>query len=312
MKIRYFFFGNTSKIAFAFSLAVILLSAFTAKAQDDDIAKIISDVSVDTQRGAIFNYTYQMRFSYNRHKFGGRKFWRIYEAILPSRHSLKKFFGHPLILIEDSENRITDEQINISRLEVAKLLEKAENEKDDKISESEKPAEDGGYWTVGFSNDKKRVKVNVLQLLKNSSFSNLRREEINGRSIILLDFIPNPSAIYEKTLAYLSKLEGQIRIDEADKRVTAVEGYVVSEFAKLKDKPEAERQKSAVFLFLQTKVAEGFWFPQNVRLNFSKHPELFETAEIEYSFSNYKKGRVEIFYREDQTKTQTETPPTQP
>lgn len=311
MKYRNLFFGQIVKSAFAGCLVIILFSAFTVKAQDDEITKIINDVSVDTQRGAILNYTYQMRFSYNRHKFGGRKFWRIYEAILPSRHSLKKFFGHPLILIEDSENRITDEQINISRLEIAKLLEKTENENDDKISENEKPAEDGGYWTVGFSNDTKRVKVNVWQLLKNSSFSNLRREEINGRSIIYLDFAPNPSAIYEKPLAYLLKLEGQIRIDEADKRVTAVEGYAVSEFAKLKDKPEAERQKIAVFLFLQTKVAEGFWFPQTVRLNFSKHPELFETAEIEYSFSNYKKGRVEIFYREDQTKTQTETSPAQ-
>ena len=72
----------------------VLFSVSNVNAQQDEIETLIKDVSADTQKGAIFGYTYQMKFSYNRRgKFGtGRKFSRIYEAIIPNRFSLKKTY----------------------------------------------------------------------------------------------------------------------------------------------------------------------------------------------------------------------------
>lgn len=240
-----------------------------------------------------------MKFSYRKQKFGGRKFTRLYEAILPSSFSLTRLFGHPLILLEDSERMITDEQIRMARQDVAVLLEKAENEKEVKLTSTEKPLADSGYWTVGMNNGSHRIKVYVLQLLKNACFSNLQRTQIDGRSIISIDFAPKPNAVFEKTLAYFSKTEGQIRIDETDKRITSIEGDMLGEYAKHKEKSGEERRKKALFLFLQIKVAEDFWFPQVVRLNFVKHSELFDAVEIEYTFSKYNKGRVDIQFVED-------------
>ncbi len=296
-------------LLFVVCIAFILFASVAVKPQDSEIEKIISEVSVDTQKGAIFNYTYLMRFSFHRHKFGGRKFTRLYEAILPSRYSVERFFGHPLILVEDSENALTDEQIRNTRQFVAEQLQKIEEAKDDKAANNERPAEDGGYWTVGFSSNGQRLKIDVLQLLKNVKLSNLQRTELNGRKIISIEFMPNTTATFEKSLSYLPKIEGQIRIDETDKRIIAIEGYAPGEFAKWKDKTDEERRREAVFLFQQAKVEEGFWFPQVVRLNFNKHPEIFEEVELEFAFSNYKKSRVDIDFQEKQEQ-KTEASPT--
>ena len=75
-------------ILFVFCPAVLPVGV---RAQHDEIGARIKDVSVDTQKGAIFGYTYQMKFSYHRNgKMGlGRKFTRLYEAIIPNRLTIR-------------------------------------------------------------------------------------------------------------------------------------------------------------------------------------------------------------------------------
>lgn len=271
----------------------VLFLASDARSQESEIDRMIKEVSIDSQKGAISNYTYFMKFSYERHKkFAGRKFTRLYEAILPSKFSTNRIYRHQLVLLQDSEKNIPEVDIMNARKELAKELEKAENEADKQSVE--KPNDDGGYWAVAFSTDGRRVKVDVLQLLKNVQMSNLQRKQIDGKSLVTIDFIPKAEAVLEKNLSYLSKIEGQILIDETDKRIIRVEGFAPGEFVKLKDKTDAERQKEMVFLFLQTKVFEGFWFPQTVWVNFAKHPEIFETIEVQFNFSNYKKANVDV------------------
>lgn len=278
-------------------VSLVLFSAIDARAQEDDVAeinKIIEEVSVDTQKGAISNYTYLMKFSYERHKkLAGRKFTRLYEAILPSKISTNKVYSHQILLIQDSEKKLTDEEIMIARRNLARDLERDENEADNPANQAQ-TFEDGGYWTTSFLNEGKKIKVDIMKLLQNSKLGNLQRKKVDGKNLATIDFSPKPDAVLEKTLAYLSKIEGRITIDETDKRIVRVEGFALGEFAGLKEKPEAERQKELVFLFTQTKVSEGFWFPQTIWLNFAKHPEIFEAIEIQYNFSSYKKASVDV------------------
>lgn len=272
----------------------VLFLTSAAEAQESEIDRIIKEVSVNTQKGAISNYTYFMKFSYERHKkFAGRKFTRLYEAILPAKFSTNRVYQHQLVLLQDSEKEISEVDILNARKELAKELEKAENEAD-KQAVQEKPNDDGGYWAVAFSTDGRSVKVDVLQLLKNTRLSNLQRRQVNGKSLVTIDFTPKAEAVLEKSLAYLSKIEGQILIDETDRRIIRIEGFAPGEFVKHKDKIDAERQKEMVFLFLQTKVFEGFWFPQTVWVNFAEHPEIFETIEVQFDFSKYKKAIVDV------------------
>lgn len=303
MRIKNLFFVHKTIISFALCIAFILFSGVSeVKSQDSDISKIIEQVSEDSQKGAIFSYSYMMKVSYERHKLGGRKFTRLYEAIIPSRFSLNRMYAHPLILLRDSEKTISEDAIRNTRKMIAKEIEKAENEQEKALTGDQKPLQDGGYWSFGFSSESKRIEVNVITLLKSSFLSNLQRKQVEGRNLVLIEFAPNPAASFDRPLAYLEKIEGQIWIDETDKRIVKIEGYALGEFAKHKDKLDAERQKEMVFLFQQKKVSEGFWFPQSVWFNFSKHPEIFADFEIEFTFSDYKKGSVDIQYMEDKSK----------
>jgi hypothetical protein len=286
-------------------LAIFCVLSLTVSGfgQEKDPEAIVREASVDTQRGAIFNYTYHMRFSFERHKkMAGRKFSRLYEAILPSRFALNRNYSHPFVLLQDSERNVTAEEIMNMRKDLAKELERAEKEEETNTKIAETPKDDGGYWTIGFTNEGKRIKIDVLQILKNSRLSNFQRRTVNGRTVVAADFNPNPDFVYEKQLTYLSKIEGQILIDETDKRIVRVEGFALGAFGALREKTDAEREKEAVFLFLQTKVAEGFWFPLTVGLNFGKHPEIFDPIEVTFSFSNYKKSSVDVKDQLDEVK----------
>lgn len=293
-----FMFGV--RVFSALCTALVLFSVVSVvKAQDAEIEKIVGEVSADSQKGAIFSYSYMMKISYERHKFGGRKFTRLYEAIIPSRFSLNRIYSHPFILVRDSEKPVSEDAIRNMRKMIAKQIEQAETEEERERRADEKPPEDGGYWTIGFSAGSEKIKVDVFQLLKNARLGNLQKKQIDGRTIVSLDFAPKTETVFEKPLSYLSKIEGRIWIDEADKRITRVEGFPVGKLTELKDKPETERRREMVFLFAQSKVAEGFWFPQTIRLNFDKHPEIFEEFEVEFTFTEYKKGSVEVQYNED-------------
>lgn len=283
-------------IAFYFSVTVFCICAVTSQAQDNqaEIEKWVEDVCIDTQKGAIFDYTYLLKLSYDKHKKGGfgRKFTRLYEAILPSRFTLTKTYSHPLVLINDSENPVTKNSIDLARQDLIKEMERAESVVD-------KPGEqqvnlDGGYWTMQLKANKEKAKIDIYKMVKIASFSNLQKKQLDGRDIILMDFTPQAAVIFDTALTYIAKIEGQVWIDTATKRIIRVEGFPNGTFREIRSKPDAERENEAVMLFIQTRVAENFWFPKIVRLDFTKHPEIFETIKLEFSFSDYVKANVQI------------------
>lgn len=293
-------------ISFLFVSLVLLSTSATAQ-EDPEIERLIGAVSVDTQRGAFSSYTYLMRFSYERHrKFAGKKFTRLYEAILPSKFATNRMYPHQILLLEDSERRLTPDDIMLARQNLARELEKAEQEAENQPSDAQ-VFEGGGYWSTDFYNYGKTIRVDVLKLLKCVKFANLQRRKVDGKDIATIDFSPKTDAVLEKTMVYLAKLEGQITIDETDKRVIRIEGYAPGEFTLNREKADAERQKEMIFLFSQMKVTEGFWFPQTVMLNFGKHPEIFDPIEVQYSFIRYKKASVDVKDTIETPKEPTET-----
>ncbi len=277
-------------------LMIFSFSAIRLRAQQQtEIEKWIDDVCIDNQKEAIFDYTYLLKISYDKRKkggFGGRKFARTYEAILPSRFTLSKTYTHPLVLIEDSENTVTKDSIDNARKDLVKEMERAESVVDKPGEVKKNP--DGGYWTMQLKANKEKAKVDIYKLMKIADFSNLRNKKLDGRDIITIDFKPQPAFIFDTALNYISKIEGQIWIDKESKRIIRVEGFPVGTFKNIKDKPDTERENEAVLLFLQTRVTDGFWFPKIVRLDFTQHPEIFETIKLDFSFSGYKKASVEI------------------
>lgn len=281
--------------ALLFLISTIGFCVYPNAAQDKEIETLVREVSADTQRGAIFGYTYFMKFSYNRRKkIGyGRRFTRLYEAVIPTRFSLRRVYRHPFVLIRDSEKNVTEEEILEMRRRLVEELERAESEAE-KDSHYAAENADGGYWTINFSADGKALKIDVLKLLENAELSGLRRTEFEGRKIVTLDFRPKSQANIENALAYLNKIEGRIWIDEADRRIIRIEGYAPGKMKEFIDRKENERERESVLLFKQTRVREGFWFPERVLLDFTKAPEIFDTVMIEFAFTDYSRSGVEI------------------
>lgn len=278
-----------------FCFCIIAVFTIRSNAQEIDSENLIREISTDTQKGAVFNYSYMMKVYFQRNKNGkiDKKFTRLYDAILPSRFSLNNTYTHPFILFQDTEKEISAMEIAQMRKELAKKLEKAENEAENQEAK-ENSNNDGGYWTMRFSYDTLSIKIDVLNLLNNSHLKNFRRKQIDGKEIILIDFTPKQEAVFDKTMLYLSKTEGQIWVDEKDKRIIRIEGFPLGTFETHKNKGETERLEEAVFLFIQTKVKEGFWFPQTVAFNFIKNPEIYDPVKIVFTFSNYRRAGVEV------------------
>lgn len=281
----------SSFLVYSITLCVLAVSSL---AQQGNIEKLIEDASVDSQKGAIFNYTYTMELSYDKKKtLGvGRKFTKTYKAIIPSRFPLSKNYTHPLVLIKDSEKLVTQDHINDSIKRLITEVERAENAAGDPLAESKETT--GGYWTMRLKTNRQGVKIDVLRLLGFSRFSNLQQKKINGNDIISIDFFPELALVFDDSLTYITKIEGQIWIDAASKRIIRIEGYPLGFFKNVRDKTEKKREEKAVFLFIQTKVPEGFWFPKYVALNFKDHPNIFKPIKLEFKFSDYKKSNTDV------------------
>ena len=113
----------------------------------------------------------------------------------------------------------------------------------------------------------KRVKVDILQLLKNMQLSNLQRKQVDGKALSPSILRRKPNAVLEKTLSYLSKIEGQILIDETDKRIIRVEGFAPGEFARTKrTKPKPNGRRKWFFSFRRRRLPKvsGFRKPSGL------------------------------------------------
>jgi hypothetical protein len=185
-------------------------------------------------------------------------------------------------------------------------IERAEKEAEANINEMP-DRKDGGYWTIGFRAGDKGIRIDVIKLLNNATFSNMERSETGGRKVVTLDFGPKPDATFNADLSYLSRIEGKIWIDEADRRIMKIEGFPVGWLAELRDKSDEERQQKMVFLFSQTRVAEGFWFPKDVLIDFTKNSYMFDAVRLEYSFDKYRKSTTEVRSSTMESPKDTET-----
>ncbi len=283
------------------SLFLILFLASFINAQEPvNVDDLIKEVLSYNQEFAMSGYSYQMEFT--RHKkanfFGTRKLIKRYQAILPSKIPQDHFYKHPLLLVYDSSKNITPKAIVENRNRIVKELEKIENPSEIENTDWQKK-DTGGYITLGankFAIGKQPLKIDITRLLKNSAFSNPKQVEKYGKNLISLDFVSSPEQSLEKSLFYLSSIEGRILIDSFDKRIVEIEGYPKAKKELYKDLAGEEREKFRVFHFQQIKVREGFWFPKQVTLNFMEFPEEFNGLEvkIDFIFTNYQHFTVEI------------------
>ncbi|ADW69809.1 hypothetical protein [Granulicella tundricola] len=106
--------------------------------------------------------------------------------------------------------------------------------------------------------------VTVSRMLELGSFGNERRESVNGRDTIMVDFVGNPKAktrnVGENAI---HEMVGTIWVDEADRAIVRIDGHFVNNF-KVGGGLLFNVKKDTKFSVTNVKVNDEVWLPKRI------------------------------------------------
>ena len=106
--------------------------------------------------------------------------------------------------------------------------------------------------------------ITVSRMLELGSFGNARRQVVNGRDTVLVDFTGDPKA---KTRnpgeGAMKEMGGTVWVDEADRAIQHVEGRFLNDF-KVGGGLVASVKKGTSFSLTQRKVNDEVWLPEEI------------------------------------------------
>jgi len=103
--------------------------------------------------------------------------------------------------------------------------------------------------------------VTVSRLLELGSFTNARREQLNGRDVIAVDFAGDPKAkTKSKFEEVIRDMAGTAWMDEQDKVLVKAQGHFINNF-KVGGGLVVNIQKGTNFLMEQRKINDEVWLP---------------------------------------------------
>ncbi len=174
--------------------------------------------------------------------------------------------------------------------EVEEKLRQQEKRKKNQAQAAQRNADD---------NDEEDERVTILNFLRISEATSLRRENFRGHDVLAFDFEPRkgfqPQNRSEKIV---SKLAGTIWIDEQANQIVRLEARLIDSY-KIAGGMLASISPSTAFVFEQEKVNNEVWLPSFAEVNLSAR--LFLLAKfnrfITTRYSDYRKYQVESDYR---------------
>ena len=106
--------------------------------------------------------------------------------------------------------------------------------------------------------------ITFARVLELGAFSNPRRQTVNGRDTILVDYTGDPKAkTHNIAEGIFRELAGTVWIDEQDHVIQHVEGHFMNDF-KVGGGLVASVRKGTWFKFTTAKVNDEVWFPQDM------------------------------------------------
>ncbi len=131
--------------------------------------------------------------------------------------------------------------------------------------------------------------------LRSCEFSAPRRELLNNREVIVLDFRPPSGLNSPKTKPFINRLVGRVWIDRLDKVVVSIKGWIPSGAAVEQGKKDPAESAAAV-IYEQVRLPTGEWFPRYVRMNSGGDQTLFNGLnwDVVFEFSEYKRFKTNV------------------
>jgi hypothetical protein len=142
------------------------------------------------------------------------------------------------------------------------------------------------------------VTLAVTTFLKSCELTLLRREEIDGREMLIFSFAPRPEVQFSDNEKYIAQLKGEIWIDAKDRIVTRLIGWPTNATAATTGSlaPSSSEGSPAVYVEMMRLPRQGIWFPHVVRINGADYPTFFDgiTTDTTSTYSDYIRFSTEV------------------
>ena len=188
-----------------------------------------------------------------------------------------------------------------------KELSASEQEKEDRrvqkeveelIKKREKTAEKKERARARGEDEDDDDNLTILDFLRISEITSVRREMFRGHEVIAFDFEPRKSfKPKNRTENLASKLAGTMWVDEAAQQIARLEARLTNSF-KIGGGLLASISPSSAIVFEQEKVGDELWLPSYGEINLSARVMLFSKLNRNYVHRNsdYKKYQIDSKY----------------
>ena len=159
-----------------------------------------------------------------------------------------------------------------------------------KAKERRDKADAQGHQTDSTGHDE----ISFARMLQLGTFSNPRRETVNGRATVLVDFMGDPKAkSHNESEAAFKELAGTVAVDEQDKTIQHLEGRFANTF-KIGGGLVADIRKDTSFRADFRKINDEVWLPEIVEGSGHARIMLFFTlnGNLHSRTSDYRKFKA--------------------
>ncbi len=210
---------------------------------------------------------------------------KVYDVTPIGRYSVERLISVNGKALTASEQEKEDKRVQKEVEEILKRREKEARKREKAEARGETDEDDDR-------------EVSLLDFLRISQVSSVRREKFRGYEVLAFDFEPR-KGFKPKTRAesIVSKLAGTLWVDESAQQIARLEARFTDSF-KMAGGLLASISPSTAFVFEQEKIEGEVWLPSFTEGNISARVMLFAkfNRSFEQRFSEYKKQQIDSTY----------------
>jgi hypothetical protein len=212
---------------------------------------------------------------------------------------------HVLIRVSKNGSPVPEAKMLEARKRAGEDLTRAETAATDQRTAVSKAAAGSNlkrHLSVGMmvgSPGKKPVSIfwDLSDFLRLCEFSAPRRDTLNNRETIVLDFRARSGLNFPKSKSFIARLVGRLWIDKLDHVVVRLEGWLPSPAPPGNSKGQvAASPANSAIVYEQARLPTGEWFPHYVRMNSGGDQTLFNGLnwDLSFEFSDYKRFNTDV------------------
>ncbi|MFY9607822.1 MAG: hypothetical protein WAU45_04310 [Blastocatellia bacterium] len=256
-----------------------------------DLATLMKSIIANQERVEQLreHYTCRMTEVERKHDADGRvksSETKVYEVTPIGADSVERLLsinGKELSALEQEKE---DKRVQKEVEDIIKRREKQEQKKEQREARGEK------------ANDKDDRDITILDFLRISEITSVRREMFRGHEVIAFDFEPRKGfKAKNRAEEIINKLAGTIWVDEAAQQIARLEARLTDSF-KIGGGVLASIGSSTAFAFEQEKIDGQLWMPSFGEANISARVMLLAkfNRSMERRYSEYKKYQIDSKY----------------